>query len=200
MIKFGDLSNYKYGRDFFEQKIPWVRTYFIGIVCIMVITAIIWACLGSIDIVIKAPASLCYQDYTSIIKNPVAGVLQERCYINGSKVGKGDLLFRINTETLTVDYTSTVKAIKRGEEELQNLLLFEKAVKAGTNLVSPLYEQAYARATLYFADKRSLELNLKKATNAFEAEQRLPSEMVAAKRIKDLEIEPESVKKVYAKF
>ncbi|MEJ5188048.1 HlyD family efflux transporter periplasmic adaptor subunit [Treponema sp. J25] len=189
MIKFGDLSNYKYGRDFFEQKIPWVSTYFIGIVGIIVVTTIIWACLGSIDIVIKAPASLCYQDYTSIIKNPVAGVLQERCYINGSKVGKGDLLFRINTETLMVDYTSTVTAIKRSEEELRNLLLFERAVKAGTNLVSPLYEQAYARAALYFADKRSLELNLKKATNAFEAEQRLPSEMVAAKRIKDLEIE-----------
>lgn len=189
MIKLGNLADYKYGRDFFEQKTIWISTYFVGIVSIMVASAIIWSCLGSIDIVVKAPALLCYQDHTSIIKNPVAGVLQERYYVNGDKIEKGNLLFQINIDSLKVDYDSTIAALKRSEEKLKYLLLINKAVKTGSNLISPLYEQAYARVALYFAEKRILELNLRKALSSYEIEQSLPSTMVAAKRIKDLEIE-----------
>ena len=90
----------------------------------LLVTAIIWACLSEIDVVITASGSIQPKGNLNVVKTYSAGTVETINVNEGSYVEKGDILFKLNTESLDIDVTqlnSQKKALET-QKEIYNMI------------------------------------------------------------------------------
>jgi multidrug resistance efflux pump len=189
-----DLKDYHHSRDFFERRVPFVFTGFLVIVLAMVFGAMVWAALGEIDVVVKAPALLRPEQNISTLKNAVSGPLAVKNFVQGLQVHQGDLLWRVDTTSLEVDRANSSLQELRAAAKARTLTVYEQAVLTDANTVSPIESEAQARAAVYFSETSRLALTWKKALQAWERERDLPASMTTAQKVRDLETEAQLAK------
>ena len=88
----------------------------------LLITAIIWACLSKIDVVVTSSGSVQPVGNINIVQSYAGGFVQAINVKEGDYVHAGDLLIELNTETLDVDkeQLESQKKILEAQREIYN--------------------------------------------------------------------------------
>jgi membrane fusion protein, peptide pheromone/bacteriocin exporter len=181
------FKDFKYSYEFFDLKIPWVFTWFVFIVLSVIIAFFLWAGLCSFDIVVKTNAVLRPVEDVSSITNAVSGILQTKNFKNGQTVHAGDMLFVIDTSALETDRANTLIQQQRNQEKIQTLALLDRAVSDGKLTVKDRNSEAYIRGTVYFTEKRKLELDFSRAQKNYDREAELPKSMTSPQKLDELQ-------------
>jgi multidrug resistance efflux pump len=185
----GDMGDYRYGREFFELKIPKVQSYFVFILLAVLLGAFIWCYFGSIDIVVKAEAVLRPSANISTLKNSVTGKIIVKNFSNGQRVQRGDLLWKIDGTAALMEREILEGQLRRGLAKAKSFMLVDAALTLGDNRIPESESDAYARADAYFTALSRLRLSCQKATRELEREKALPQNMRETQKIKDLELD-----------
>jgi Multidrug resistance efflux pump len=185
----GDMKEYRYGREFFELKVPLVQRCFIFILLAILVGAFAWAYFGSIDIVVKAEAVLRPSANISTVKNSVPGKMIAKRFLNGQAVKRGDVLWTIDDKAVRVEQGILEEQRTRGTRKLQSLRLVENAFLSGINCVPESDADAYARAGAYFSERTRLQLSSNKTSMDLDREKTLPANMRQPQKVKELELD-----------
>lgn len=181
-MKVKDLETIKNRILFFEYRLPIVYTCFIYIILSVFMITILWICFAEMDQTVKAAGVLRLKTNTSIGKAAYSGTVKSKKFQSGSKIKKGDILLILETADIEEDKTNTENEIHRLNKEINNLLLYEKAVHSDKNNIPLEQAIAKARAEIYFAKKEKLRIFYEEAKEEYAHEKGLPSSMKTKNR------------------
>lgn len=142
LIDIKDMSD---SREIYQSKphpFLWIFTY---ILLILIGSAVLWASIGKIEIVVKANGQVRPQAGISTVRNLYGGVVQELEYEQGDAVKKGDLLYSIEHDALLVEKDNLNRQVEDLKKELDCLNQYRKSILSETNTfieaVEPMYFQ-----------------------------------------------------------
>ncbi len=120
-------------REMYESRVSKVGVTFVFTVLGLLIVAIIWMCIGKIDVYVNADGMIKPSDSVSTVTNIRQGIVEKVLYKPSDFVKKGDTLYIIDhSDYLTrKDYYNEQIVIT--EEEITALNAYIKAVSDGEN-------------------------------------------------------------------
>ncbi len=123
-----DISDMTDSREMYESKVSGAGVAFVFTMLGLVVVAIIWMCIGKLDVYVNADGVIKPSDSVSTVTNIRQGVVEKVLYKPSDIVDKGDTLYIIeHSEYLAKkDYYSEQIAIT--EEETNALKAYIKAV------------------------------------------------------------------------
>lgn len=69
----------------------------------LLVAAVVWACCSKIDVVITASGSMTPKGDLNVVKTYSAGIVDEICVTEGQYVSEGDVLMKLNTDSVEID-------------------------------------------------------------------------------------------------
>ena len=117
---------------------------FVYILIAIIITALIWACIGKVEEYVKATGVIRPGENISTIRNIVPGRVKKVNVKEGARVAKGDILFTVETEILLVERNELAILLDKLERKRDNLLKLKRSIRENVNLFDRnCNEQAY---------------------------------------------------------
>lgn len=174
LYRFDDIG---YSSAFFLRKPPAAYRYFIFIISGLFIAAVLWASFFDMDIAVKAEAILTQSVNISVGKIGRTGVIDGIYFTPHTSVKKGSALLSIESTSIRLDKTITEEALQRQKQELETLLLYETAIRTGSNTVPQKKAVAYAKAAVYFAEKEKARILYEQAQDVFLRQKAMPEQM-----------------------
>lgn len=138
-----DIRDITYSRELYEAKPRPFASAFIYIVLIILVVAIAWMAIGSIDIVVKANGYVRPNQQVSTVVNRIAGEVEAIYIDNGQAVQAGDILYVINHDTLKINQGLLEERVTKAENEIALLKKYKDAINQDNNLFDPIQEEAY---------------------------------------------------------
>jgi multidrug efflux pump subunit AcrA (membrane-fusion protein) len=138
-----DINELTDSRELYQSKphpFVWIFTY---ILLALIGTAVIWACFGKKEIVIKATGQVRPESGISTVRNIVSGEAENVNYKQGMTVKAGDILYIIKHDNLLVERQTQCNRLKELEKELKNLNRYRSSVSTRINSFDPEKESAY---------------------------------------------------------
>lgn len=128
-----DIKELTDSREMYQSKphpFVWIFTY---ILFALIAAALVWACFGKKEIVVKANGQVRPESGISTVKNIVSGEVESVSYEQGIKVKTGDILYVIKHDNLLVEKDAQNSKLSELQEELSNLTIFRRSIESGTN-------------------------------------------------------------------
>ena len=192
-----DIREITDSKEMYETKPHPFLSFFIYILMICIVGAGIWTYFGEIDIVSKGIGVVRPNENVSRIRNKVQGEVIESYMKEGKYVEKGDVLFSVGYEDLTLQLNQAENLLKEAENKLRLLIKLRDSVLQDTNLFSKNTEKEYYDRFLkyqqdYESLKNTLLIESKTETmtiNQTEANRKLYKDKIVQyeKKIKELE-------------
>ncbi len=151
MFNLNDLSN---TREFLERKVPNFMVIFIYIVFFLFFSFLVWMSVSEIDVVVKSNGVIRPNKNISIIKNINGGKLIEKNYTEGRKVKKGEILYKIDSQSLQTQKVFIQSTLNEKLGEIESLLRLEESIKEDINKFS-IDNIAFYNRYLSYATKKS---------------------------------------------
>jgi multidrug resistance efflux pump len=199
-MSYRSLRGFQDGRDFFSTRVSWLLPGFVFIITAVFggIFAFCW--FGEIDEIVSVRAVLRPDMNISIVKNAIAGPVVEKLFLEGQKVRKGELLWKINTRSFEVERDNMLREYSMWQAQMKTLSFCLKAMDLGDEAIPDSESEAITRTEIYLAELKKRELASLKAFDAWQREIDMPATMTSAIRIKDLETEKELAQLQYVSF
>lgn len=131
-----NLDDITDSKEMLEIKPSLFTTVFVYILIVFLIGTFIWTYFGEIDIVVKANGVVRPSESIVAIKNKAQGTIQEKNIEDGKKVSKGEILYTINYDELSVEKELIESQIADINLKKINLDKFRKSIELGKNLFS----------------------------------------------------------------
>ncbi len=180
MFNLNDLSN---TREFLERKVPNFMVIFIYIVFFLFFSFLAWMSVSEIDVVVKSNGVIRPNKNISIIKNINGGKLIEKNYAEGREVKKGEILYKIDNQSLQTQKVFLQSTLNEKLGEIESLLRLEESIKGNINKFSIDNIAFYNRYLSYATKKKQLELEYKQLNDKYEKEKKLGLKYVSSTRI-----------------
>lgn len=146
LLDYEDLSD---SRELFNAREPNFIALFIYFLLLLLISAIIWLCLGEIDIVVKATGMVRTISHVSVIRNINEGIVTQLNYKEGQWVRQGDLLYSTGNRFDEIENESLLVQKKKTLAEIGMLTRMEAGVISHKNRFqaghAPLENEYYNR-------------------------------------------------------
>ncbi|MGI6084722.1 MAG: HlyD family efflux transporter periplasmic adaptor subunit [Acetivibrionales bacterium] len=140
LVDIKDLSD---SREVYQSKphpFLWIFTY---ILLAILGSAILWASLGKIEIVVKANGQVRPAAGISTVRNLYGGVVKEMRFEQGASVRKGDILYTIEHEALTVEKDNLGRQLDELNLEHDNLNKYRQSIITEQNVFDEETEPVY---------------------------------------------------------
>lgn len=140
LVDIKDLSD---SREVYQSKphpFLWIFTY---ILLAILGSAILWASLGKVEIVVKANGQVRPAAGISTVRNLYGGVVKEMRFEQGASVRKGDILYTIEHEALTVEKDNLGRQLDELNMELDNLGKYRESIITEQNVFNEETETVY---------------------------------------------------------
>ncbi len=197
MFNLNDLSN---TREFLERKVPNFMVIFIYIVFFLFFSFLAWMSVSEIDVVVKSNGVIRPNKNISIIKNINGGKLIEKNYAEGREVKKGEILYKIDNQSLQTQKVFLQSTLNEKLGEIESLLRLEESIKEDINKFSIDNIAFYNRYLSYATKKKQLELEYKQLNDKYEKEKKLGLKYVSNTRIIEIRDKLDYVKLNLEKF
>ncbi|MED0686226.1 HlyD family efflux transporter periplasmic adaptor subunit [Anoxybacillus ayderensis] len=148
-------------RELLEAKPHPFVPVFISLLCLFVVSFIIWAYFGEMDIVAKGKAVVRPNENVSTIQTPVSAKVERVNYVQGEKVHKGEVLLELDASELDVQKQTIEQQLQEAQEELEQLRTFKKSVEQHKNLFAKNDNDYYEAYMKYAVDYEKLSGELK---------------------------------------
>lgn len=183
VVEFNKLSD---SREMLEAKEPNFIVIFIYLLLIMIIVAFIWMWSGEIDITVKGNGILRPAKKVSFVRNINGGLIEELNYQEGERVGKGDLLYIIDSTILDLQLENLKEERGKLIKDIASLKLLEQSYLAGKNLIDKDNMEYYNRYLVYKYNYEQLALDLNQAEKRYRREQKLSPSSTTISRMEEL--------------
>lgn len=138
-----DIKDMSDSREVYQSKphpFLWIFTY---ILLAILGSAILWASLGKVEIVVKANGQVRPAAGISTVRNLYGGVVKEMRFEQGASVRKGDILYTIEHEALTVEKDNLGRQLDELNMELDNLGKYRESIITEQNVFNEETETVY---------------------------------------------------------
>lgn len=129
-----DIREITDSKEMYESKPHPFLAIFIYTVLALIIIAGIWAYYGEIDIVSKGTGVVRPNENLSSIRNKVSGEVEYTDLVEGKRVKKGDILFKINHDDLDLNLLKTQGELDELKTQKARLTKLKQSVEQGENL------------------------------------------------------------------
>lgn len=189
ILDFDELSE---SREILEAKEPNFMVITIYLILFLLFVSIVFMWFAEMDIVARAQGIVRTQEDVSELRNISSGELIELNYYEGKKVEKGDLLYRIDTESLEEEKEDLLERKKGLKEDIEMLEVLEDSIRAGESKFTASEEDIeagyyYNRYLSYQKNYEQLKLDYIKAQNEYSRGQELSS--TTSRELEELESE-----------
>lgn len=130
LIDIADLSD---SREVMAQKTPPAIRWFISIVALAVVVALIFANFGELDTYVKASGEIRPTEPVSTITVTTGGKLSEILFEDGASVKKGDVLFRFDCDNYFFQKDSAESQIASKNAEIEKYNALIEAIESDKN-------------------------------------------------------------------
>lgn len=199
-LRFIKAEELKDSREFLELTLPRGSVFFIVAMAVIVVTSFAWAFWGEIDIIVKAQVLLRPRENISILKNETTGTVVEKAFVQGQRVEKGQILWKISSQDLDVDEQKSTLQLERIVRRFDQWSALQSAYTSGVTKGLTVGSEAWAKAAVYFGELKRLDLEVQKADRAWKKERSLPASMSLPEKLKDLELNTQGAKVALANF
>lgn len=181
----------KYNSDFLFYLNHQKKNHFLFIIIVMIFISsfLLWASFTFVNITIHSIATIRPFNYISVIKSPVSGSIEQKNYQQGKKIRKGDVLLLIDYSYLQTKYTLLEHQLLKIEEDLNGLLLYQKAITDNNRIY--LTGKYAERFQVFYNQKRKIEIEYQKSCILLKRETDQPSLYSIPSKIQDLTFEAE---------
>lgn len=131
-----DLSEMTDSREIMEAKTHPAITVFITIVLMLLGAGLIWSFIGEIDDVAKASGIVRSNEKVSNIQTTVLGTVESLNIEEGQWVEAGELLMRLEHESLQLQLSSKEEELEKIKEEIEYLKQYRDSIEQHKNLFS----------------------------------------------------------------
>lgn len=138
-----DIKDISDSREVYQSKphpFLWIFTY---ILLAFLGSAILWASIGKIEIVVKANGQVRPAAGISTVRNLYGGVVKELKYEQGASVKRGDLLYTIEHDALTIEKENLERQLDEFNLELKNLTKYRQSIISEQNTFDENTEPMY---------------------------------------------------------
>lgn len=158
LININEITD---SREVYDSKPNIVLTIFIYVILGLFITALLWMYFGRIDIVVKSDGMLRPSDQVATVMNTYSGTLEQVNVKDGSKVKKGDILYTINHDDLSLELSYYREQIEDVDNTLDLLTRYKKSIENGMNYFdhSDKEEEYYLKYQSYKYNYHKLKNN-----------------------------------------
>lgn len=115
--------------ELLEKKPPRFIAILLSFLGCMIIGCIIWAWVGTMDIVNKGTAIIQESDSANIIRLPIGGTVETICVKNGEEVKQGDTLLQLKNIELDSKQQQLEQVIQQKNEQKNMLEEFKKSIQ-----------------------------------------------------------------------
>ncbi|TKH18982.1 HlyD family efflux transporter periplasmic adaptor subunit [Bacillus wiedmannii] len=132
MTKIYSFDQLTDSTELLDKKPPRIITWLLVFISAVIVTFMIWAYIGKIDIVSKGTAIVQAKSEISVIRTQMTGVIEAVMVRPGDEVKKGDVLVKLKNEDLVHKQKQLDQIIKQLEgqigmlEELKKSIQFKK--------------------------------------------------------------------------
>lgn len=130
-------------RMLMEHRLLPVSIWFIYILIALVLSFLIWANIGEVDVVVRGRGALRPSETVGTVTNKVTGRVVELGASRGEDVKKGDLLLRIDDADLKLQQEALLLEKQQFELDLQMTAKFVTGIEQGYNPFDKATEEAY---------------------------------------------------------
>jgi len=158
-----NLNDITDSREILEAKPHPFTVIFIYILIAMIISALVWAYFGEIDIVVTANGIVRPNEKERIIKNKIFGEVEKTNLEDGKKVQKGDILYVVNHNDLQLEKKFLDNESSKLSIENDNLLKLKKSINDSKNYFSKDIENEmdyYYKYLKYELDCENIRLQI----------------------------------------
>ncbi|AXM89126.1 bacteriocin transporter [Anoxybacillus ayderensis G10] len=156
-----EISELTDSRELLEAKPHPFVPIFISLLCLFVISLILWAYFGEMDVVAKAKAVVRPNENVSTIQTSVSSKVKRVNYVQGKKVQVGDVLIELDASELDVQKQVVEQQFEQAKEELEQLRTFKKSVEQHRNLFKKNNNDYYEAYMKYVVDYEKLSGELR---------------------------------------
>lgn len=169
-----DMKEMSDSREVYESRPSPVMAGFIYLILFMAVTALIWMGYSRIDIVVKGTGTVGSLEEVATVTNRVAGTITARMVEDGQTVEKGDVLYTVSHEDLTLQLSALKEQLRDFMEKEEMLQAYENWLESGEEFPMTLMDNAYyseiaARKLLVELGEQSTLQNYAGELSAYEA-------------------------------
>lgn len=116
--------------ELLEKKPPRFIAILLGFLGCIFIGCIIWAWIGTIDIVSKGTAIIQEKDSPNILRFPMTGTVESIVVKDGQEVKQGDILLQLKNTELNIKQQQIEQTIQQKEEQKKMLEELKQSIQA----------------------------------------------------------------------
>ena len=145
--------------------------FFIYGLLILLVTALVWAYFGRLDIVIRAHGIIRPHSQVAIVISPTGGEVLNVNFYEGQVVARGDVLYTIDTFHLENDRQILAEQLELLNFELTSLELFLESIEAGENLINSFNAEFSAQFDNFLINIGAIQHGASNRINALQSEE-----------------------------
>lgn len=138
-----DMKEMSDSTEVYEEKPNPILTWFIYLILLITVVAFLWMYFCKVDIVVKGMGTVAASKEVATVTNQVSGVIKERKVEDGQKVQKGDILYTVSCEDVSLQLTSLEKQLADAEEREQMLSAYSAWLENGVEFAEELSGNKY---------------------------------------------------------
>jgi len=170
-----DMKELTDSREMLEAKTHPFITWFIAILTLVLMAALIWSYFGQIDIVVKAGSVVRPNEQVSTINNKVFGQVDHVYVHSGQKVNQGDMLYTLSSQDLGNQLSLLQHNMNEAKQKLTHVQALKAAILQGTD--ASVGQSSASEQLKYLqntdTDKNSLELQIQNTWNQLQFQKEL---------------------------
>ena len=152
-----DMREMSLSKEVYDKKPQRFFSIFIYGLLVIVITALVWAYFGRLDIVVRAHGIIRPHGQTALVINTVPGKIQGVFFYEGQRVSQGDVLYLVDTFHLENERQQLIEQLDSLNFELASLELFRDSIEAGENLIGSFNGELSSRFDAFLVNIAAIE-------------------------------------------
>lgn len=143
-----DMKDMSESREVYESRPNPVMAGFIYLILVMAVAALLWMGFCRIDIVVKATGTIGAAEEVATVTNRVAGTITERMIEDGQRVEKGDVLYTVSHEELTLQLSALEEQLADLKDKEEMLQAYGSWLETGEEFPTILADNPYYSETV----------------------------------------------------
>lgn len=143
-----DMKDMSESREVYESRPNPVMAGFIYLILAMAVAALLWMGFCRMDIVVKATGTIGAVEEVATVTNRVAGTITERMIEDGQRVEKGDVLYTVSHEELTLQLSAMEEQLADLKDREEMLQAYGNWLETGEEFPTVLADNPYYSETV----------------------------------------------------
>lgn len=146
-----NLNELSDSRELLEARPNPMIAWFIYLLLIIFVSAILWTCFGEVDEVVKADGVVRTNETVSTVRNETPRQVKRIAFSEGQHVKKGDILFELDSSEEELQKEKLEEEIVKKEKKLKDVELLKLSIEKGENQIKDKAEdnEYYQRFQAY---------------------------------------------------